>query len=129
MYHVVFYAYAQLPGVNWTRMDYRFWSIYNCWDDAGLGQTGSSGLWFIGMNLSSESQSLHYCQGYAFHGMGERIQGVLCWWRLISQKQRCTELPLFLFSLRHMVELAQSVCSIRVGGWVSEGGSEGAKES
>ena len=33
------------------------------------------------------------------------IEGMLCWWRLVNQKQCCTELPLFLFSLRHMVEL------------------------
>ena len=56
--------------------------------------------------LGSEPQSLHHCQGYIiiFRSAGERNSGyaLLIW--LISQKQRCTELPLFLF-LRHMVEL------------------------
>ena len=39
--------------------------ICACWDD-GLGQTGSSGLWFVVLNLSSESPSLHYCQEYNY---------------------------------------------------------------
>ena len=45
-----------------------------CWD-YGLGQTGSSVVWFVGINLGSEPQSLHYCQGYIFRGAGERNRG------------------------------------------------------
>ena len=42
---------------------------------------------------------------HVFHGAGERNRGYALPMTAISQKQRCTVLPLFLFSLRHMVEL------------------------
>ena len=80
--------------------------IYNIWDD-GMGQTGSSVLWFVGMNLSSESQSLHYCQGYniIFHDTGERNRGYALLMMANKLETVWTELPIFLFYLRHLVDL------------------------
>ena len=48
----------------------------------------------------------HYTTAKAIYSVAQEreIEGMLCWRRLMSQKQRCTELPLFLFSLRHMVD-------------------------
>ena len=40
MYYVVFYAYAQLPGVNWTRMDYSIEYGSEVWE-GNKGRTGS----------------------------------------------------------------------------------------
>ena len=142
-----------------------------------LGQTDSSVVWCVGMNVvRSEPQSLYYCQGYTVYiapncrGLafskilpkqfsqtkdsvryskisrslifevrcqprktrnlwaskirrytvcsvvqegGIEIGGLLCWRRLTSHKQPCTELPHFLFSVHHMVELANRYVSIR----------------
>ena len=62
------------------------------------GQTGSG--WFMGMNLLVQNHN-HYTTAKV-RDAGERNRGHD---RLISQKQYCTELLLFLFSLCHMVEL------------------------
>ena len=85
--------------------------IYNSWDD-GLGQTGSSVLWFVGMNLSSGSQSLHYCQGYniIFHDTGERNRGYALLMMANKLETVWTELTIFLFYLRHLVDLFMHIC-------------------
>ena len=44
------------------------------------------------------------CVCTVFCGVGERNQGCALLIRLISQKQHCTKLPLFLFSLHHIVD-------------------------
>ena len=78
--------------------------IYNCWDD-GLGQTESSVLWFVGMNLSSKPQSLHYCQGYIFRGTEERNRGYALLMTANKPETVLYRAATFLFSLCHIVEL------------------------
>ena len=57
-------------------------------------------------SLGSKSQSLHYCQGYIFLAVGERNQRYYL--LMTANKPETvlyTEVPLFLFTLHHMVEL------------------------
>ena len=62
-------------------------------------------LRFVGMNLMVQNHN-HYITARTIYSVahGREIEGMLCSQRLISQKQRCTELPLFLISLHHMLE-------------------------
>ena len=61
----------------------------------------------------SEPQSLHYCQGYihVFHRAGERNRGYAL---LMMDNKCCTELPLFLFSLHHMMELVHATLVVLI---------------
>ena len=83
--------------------------ICDRWYD-GLGQTGSSVLWFVGMNLLVQNHN-HYTTTKAIERQEREIEGMLCWRLLTSQKQCCTEPPLFLFLCR-MVELVQGIACV-----------------
>ena len=64
----------------------------------GMKQTmyaGSSVLWLVEMNFGSEPQSLHCCQGYVFHGTGEKNRGYALLMKAIKPETVLFRTPTF----------------------------------
>ena len=55
----------------------------------GWAQTGSSAVWFVMTNLSSESQSLHWCQGYTY-SLAAHPEKLICRGQLTHSTRRAT---------------------------------------